>query len=85
MAELTGLQTFMGEYLMLTTPLRRFAAVSAATGVALVVAQPEGMFFQGVPRPFSAITSETDADIPTTMVPWWLAAVSAGAAVGLFQ
>lgn len=68
----------------LTTPARRFAAGSLATGGALVALQPDLMFEDGQPRQWSALTSEADSAVSTTIVPWWMASVGVGAWLGMF-
>lgn len=74
----------------LSTPTRRFIAIGGITAGLLWYFKPDSMFFDGYARPW-AMTSpfrkeehEMGSVIPPTTLPWWLAAIVAGAGAALF-
>lgn len=83
---MSSIDSALGQ-LGLITPTRRFLAVAFVVGAVLYYAKPSIMFFDGVPRPWSLFGGGGDPDdggIPATSLPWWLAAVIAGALAGTF-
>jgi hypothetical protein len=76
----------------LYTPTRRFLGVAALVGGILYYYKPDSMFFDGYPRPWSWMSKPgggggdhpLNSVIPPTSLPWWLAALLAGAAAALF-
>lgn len=70
--------------LALTTPARRFAAGTLATGALLITMQPDAMFQDGHPKEWSLIIGEEDSDVGSTILPWWLAAGAVGSTMALF-
>jgi hypothetical protein len=61
----------------LTTPIRRFLAVSVLVGGVLYVLKPSGFFYEGQGRPWSLFAPE-DAQTPPTTFPWYIFALLAG-------
>ena len=64
----------------LSTPALRFAAVTTVTGGILVAVQPDLMFTDGAPRPWSVL----DDDPEGSLLPWWGVAVGAGFVASTF-
>jgi len=63
------------------SPLRRFAVVTLATGVAVWVFKPSYLFDEnGKPRPFSI----TGNDVDGIALPWWMFAPLTGTLSVLF-
>jgi hypothetical protein len=69
------------------TPTRRFVFFGGVALVAFYLIKPEGMFTDGISRPWSLFGGGGDADeggIPSTPMPWWLCVVLIGAFFALF-
>lgn len=55
--------------------IKRILFGAVLGGFLVTYLKPALMFENGVPRPFSLITSPTETGIKPTMLPWWSAAV----------
>lgn len=66
-------------------PLTRFAVTTTAVGAGLVMYKPDLMFEGDAPRPWSVVVgSDESLPVKSTPTPWWLVAISAGAASAMF-